>query len=390
MLNRAKFSLNRLFPHRRFPLTAGQWLLTAALALILAAALAGCAPRETSYRIGAVHPLTGNGAGYGLPVERVIRRAVQDINQQWAADNRHLELIVADGKCNSADALAAAQRLVEDSGVKIIYGGSCSDETLGIAPYAEANQVLQLTPLSTSSAVSQAGDYVFRNIPGNAAAVRATVDALPPGEFRRLALFSNDTAYARDLREWFLQLLTAGGGEIVADELVPSGEGDYSAAAGRIAAANPDLVVVLPQTFADIGYLLQPLRAAGYAGPGASNLVAGAHAALAEYGDLLEGFYVPSLIFKTQGQPEFAALQADTDCDLDHYCAIAYDGVLLIAELLLECGDQDTACMRDFLYGTQDWEGQYYGVIGFDRNGDVGGSFQMNRVTAGELTPLDG
>ena len=183
MLNQAKLSLNRLFPHRLYSLTAGQWLLTAALALILAAALAGCAPRETSYRIGAVHPLTGNGAGYGLPVERVIRRAVQDINQQWAADNRHLELIVADGKCNSADALQAAQRLVEDSGVKIIYGGSCSDETLGIAPYAEANQVLQLTPLSTSSAVSQAGDYVFRNIPGNAAAVRATVDALPPGEF---------------------------------------------------------------------------------------------------------------------------------------------------------------------------------------------------------------
>ena len=46
--------------------------------------------------------------------------------------------------------------------------------------------------------------------------------------------------------------------------------------------------------------------------------------------------------------------------------------------------------MRDFLYGTQDWEGQYYGVIGFDQNGDVGGSFQMNRVTEGELTPLDG
>lgn len=392
MLDWAKLFRNRpVAVNRRFFVASGRGLLTAALGLLLlAAALAGCAPEETSYRIGAVHPLTGNGAGYGLPVERVIQRAVQDINQEWAAENRHLELIVADGKCNGADALQAAQRLVEDSGVKVIYGGSCSDETLGIAPYAEANRILQLTPLSTASAVSEAGDYVFRNIPGNAAAVRATVAALPPGEFRRIALFTNDTAYARDLREWFLQLLSAAGGEIVADELVPSGEGDYSAAAGRIAAANPDLAVVLPQTFADIGYLLEPLRAAGYAGPGASNLVAGAHAALVEYGDLLEGFYVPAITFKTQGQPEFAELQADTDCDLDHYCALAYDGTLLLADMLLACGDQDTACMRDFLYGTQGWAGKYYGTFSFDENGDVAGSFRMNRVVAGELAPVEG
>ena len=346
-------------------------------------------PGPITYRIGTVHPLTGNGAGYGLPVERVIERAVADINEQWAADNRQIEVIAADGKCNSVDALAAARRLVEEEGVKIIYGGSCSDETLGIAPYAEANRILQLTPLSTASAVSEAGDYVFRNIPGNAAAVRATVAGLPAGEFQRFALFSNDTAYARDLREWFARLLREAGGEIVADELVPSGEGDYRAAAGRIVAAEPDLVVALPQTFADIGYLLTPLQAAGYEGVGVSNLVAGAHAALAEYGDLLEGFYIPSLTFKTQGQGEFAALQGETDCDLDHYCAIAYDGTLLLAEMLLECGDRDTACMRDFLYGTQDWEGKYYGVISFDANGDVGGSFRMNRVVDGELMPLE-
>lgn len=360
----------------------------AALAGLLALALAGCSPGQTTYRLGAVHPLTGDGAGYGIPVERVIQRAVRDINQQWAAENRHLELIVDDGKCQQAAALAAAQRLVEDSGVKVIYGGSCSDETLGMAPYVEANEVVMLTPLSTSSAISAAGDYIFRNIPGNGALAQALVDALPAGEFSRFAILADDTAFARDLREWFIRLLPGIGGEIVADEIVPSGEGDYNAVAERIVAANPDFVIVLPQTIPDTGYLLRPLRAAGYAGPGASNTVASVPEAVNQFADLLEGFYLPAVDFKMEGHPEFNLLQADTDCDLAHYCAIAYDGVILLSEMLLECGDQNTVCMRDFLYGTQNWDGPYYGLISFDQNGDVAGSFHISRLEQGQLVPV--
>ena len=382
-------ALAKHFLNRRFSVPAGRCLLTAALTLTLALALAGCARGETIYRIGAVHPLTGDGADYGIPVERVIQRAVQDINQQWAADNRnrHLELIMADGKCEQAAARAAAERLVEDSGVKIIYGGSCSDEVLGMAPYTEANQVLLLSPLGESSEISMAGDYVFRNIPSNSDHVRVMAPLLLAQGFRRFALLTNDTAFAQDLRRWHKELLTEGGGEIVADEVVPSGQEDNSAAAGRIAAANPDLVIVLPQTIPDIGFLLQSLRAAGYAGPGASSSVIGG-GAIDLHADLLEGFYLPGLDFQGRGQADFAELQADTDCDLDSYCATVYDGILLIAEVLLECGDQDAACMRDFLYGTQNWEGKYFGTISFDENGDIAGSFHFSQIRNGQEVPV--
>lgn len=367
---------------------AGRALLVTALAAALTLAFAACGLFETTYRIGAVHPLTGDGAGYGVPVERVIQRAVRDINEDWANDNRNLELIMADGKCTQAGALAAAQRLVEDSGVKLIYGGSCSDETLGMAPYTEANQVLLLSPLSESTEISGVGDYVFRNIPSNSAHVKILATFLLERGFQRFALFTSDTAFAQDLRSLYRQLLTDGGGEIVADEVVPSGEGDYTAPAGRIADANPDLVIVLPQTIPDIDFLLTPLREAGYDGPGATSLVA-VQEAIDQYGDLLEGFYVPALTFKGEGgQPYFVDMQLDTDCNLDFYCATAYDGVQLIAELLLECGDEDTACMRDFLYGTQDWEGKYYGLLSFDANGDVDGNFRINQIRDGEAEPI--
>ena len=380
MINFGKFRPSLSCIPARWPL--------AALAALLLTSLAGCSLVETTYRVGAVHPLTGDGARYGVPMERVIQRAVRDINQEWADESRHIELIFDDGKCHQEEARAAAQRMVEDSDVNIIYGGSCSDETLGMAPYTEANYVLLLTPLSTSSAISQAGEYVFRNIPDNTASVRATVDALPEGQFRRFALLSNATAYSQDLRGLFTQMLTDTGGEIVADEIVPSGEGDYSAEAARIVAANPDFVVIMPQTIPDTGYLLQPLRDAGYDGPGAGNMVTGVSDAIDEYIDLLEGFYLPHLRFKGQNLEKFAELKADTDCNLDHYCAIAYDGMVLISQMLTACGDHDTACMRDYLYGTQNWDGPYFGVISFDINGDVDGNFIVNRIENGAPTPL--
>ena len=49
--------------------------------------------------------MTGDGAAYGLPVQRVIERAVSDINEEWADQDKRLEVVFEDGKCNSDDAL---------------------------------------------------------------------------------------------------------------------------------------------------------------------------------------------------------------------------------------------------------------------------------------------
>ena len=87
---------------------------------------------ETSYRIGVVHALSGEGVAHAILVGIGIQKAVSDVNQRWSSENRHLELIVEDGQCTRLGGLAAARRLVEGGKVRMIYGGSCSNETLGI------------------------------------------------------------------------------------------------------------------------------------------------------------------------------------------------------------------------------------------------------------------
>ena len=342
-------------------------------------------------RIGAVHPLTGDGAVYGLPVQRVIERAVRDLNEEWAEQDRRLEVVFADGQCTAADALAAARRLVEEDGVRVIYGGTCSGEVLGMAPYVETNRVLLLSPLASSDEITGAGDYIFRNTPTNSAQVDAMLAFLGSEDYRRFALLTADTAYAQDLRRSYVAGMPGIGGTVVADEVVGADEvTDLAAAVGRIAAAQPDAVIVLPQTIPGATRFTAALHTAGVTAQGIGSDVVGVAG-----DESTRGYYVPVGTFKGEGTAEFLALQDETDCDLSYYCATTYDGIFLLGEALARCGD-DTSCLRGFLYGTQGWDGKFYGSLSFDAHGDIAtaGAFRIDRVAEvvriGAVHPLTG
>lgn len=351
---------------------------------IIVAACGGSS--EAVFRIGAVHPLTGDAASYGVPTQKTIERAVSDLNEELSGQDMRLEVIFQDGKCNQEDARDAARKLVEEDDVVVIYGGSCSDETLGMAPYTESKQVLLLTSLSSSDAISDAGDYVFRNYPSNYGQVDAMVDFLRSKDYRKFALLTADTAYAQDLRRSYLRQLSDIGGEIVADEVVADDAGSLQVEASRIAAASPDVVVVLPQTVPGWGRFVTALDEAGVDAQGVGNDVSAE--GIAQYGEITQGYLFPTGLFEAKGDPDFVELQRQVGCENGLYCAGTYDGIFLLAEVFEHCGDRDTTCMRDYLYNIQNWEGRYYGTISFDDKGDIGGgSFRIDQVEGDTAVP---
>ena len=110
------------------------------------------------------------------------------MNAAWDQRGKKLEIVIEDGKCSAKDALAAARNWCRTRGIRVIYGGSCSSETLGMAPYTEEQRVLLLTPLSSSDEISGAGDYVFRNTVANSSEVDAMISFLrPKGSGRSLS-----------------------------------------------------------------------------------------------------------------------------------------------------------------------------------------------------------
>ena len=123
---------------------------------------------QGSYKIGVMFPLTGDAAIYGMPAQMSAKIAVEEINSKGGVNGRKLELIYEDSKCNPKDGNAAAQKLVNIDKVKVIIGGYCSGETLGAAPITESNEVILISPSSSSPDITKAGDFVFRLAPSDA------------------------------------------------------------------------------------------------------------------------------------------------------------------------------------------------------------------------------
>ena len=122
----------------------------------------GGSDSEETFVIGALDSLTGLGESYGVPLSQTKLLAVEEINAAGGVNGRLLRLVVEDSKCTANDAITAYRRLTDVEGVKIILGSTCSSGTLGVAPLAEKDGVILLSPSSTSPDITLAGDYVFR------------------------------------------------------------------------------------------------------------------------------------------------------------------------------------------------------------------------------------
>ena len=379
--------------------------------------------QEISYRVGVVHTLSGDGVAHSIPIGIGVHKAVSDINRRWSSESRHLELIVEDGGCTRRGGLNAARRLVEIADVDLIYGGGCSHESLGMARYLDENGAILLTPLSRSGR----GEFAFRNSVGKAAQVNSVIAVLQSREFRRFALLTNDTSFAQAFRREYIERLPGLGGEIVADEVVPSGAelgppsiglttygqitgtmeemeefyrslrrprvvgpegaGDVAAQVKRIATAAPDAVIVLPHKIPDAWFLLSSLRTAGFEGPGAMNHIVKSEKDALYFLELMEGFYVPTL--KPQPDPDLAAIESRNFCDSDRHCAAAYSGVLLMAEALRSCGESEALCLRDFLTENGQWGSRSYGILDVSEEVDRAGDIEVLMVQEGLFEPAN-
>lgn len=61
----------------------------------------------------------------------------------------------------------ALSKLLNVDGIDFFIGDICSSATLAMAPLAEQNKKILITPCSESADISKAGDYIFRTFPPN-------------------------------------------------------------------------------------------------------------------------------------------------------------------------------------------------------------------------------
>ena len=346
-----------------------------ALVALSALALGACQiSGGSTIKIGLISPLTGDTASLGTDVLNGVRMAVQEINDKGGIDGKKVELVAEDGRCASAEANSAAQKLVNIDKVVAIVGGFCSGETLAASKVIEPAKVILLSPGSSSPDITKAGAFVFRNYPSDALKTVATAKVFGEKGYKKVAMISENTDFCQGVRKGMIK--DVGSGAIVFDEVVEPGTKDFRTLITRLKDIEFDVFYMNTNGDAPMGPMAQQFREQGFTQPIFSHEVADSAtlgAAAAEAVEGLELVTVPTAGEGTDFEATFTAAYGKPQSSIA-FAAHAYDAANVLFQAIGTAGtngDEVRAYLANFTMASP-----YEGVVGkwgFDENGDVVG-----------------
>jgi len=218
-------------------------LFILALLAGMTTAAAPAAAQGNPIKIGAILPLTGSGASYGVWMKGGAEMAAEDINAAGGIAGRKLEVIYEDHAADASKAVNAMRRLVEVEKVPFSLT-SYSSPTLAIQPIAAQNKVVIMNGGGQSDNLANK-DYLYNNIPvvSNEVGVIATWLAKEKKLVKAVLIVANDEA-GRNSATTFREKYGAAGGKVLAEERVALDATDFRAQLAKLKARGGDLLYV--------------------------------------------------------------------------------------------------------------------------------------------------
>ncbi len=363
----------------------------------LAIALSACSKEtNTVVRIGYIGPLTGDAASYGADTLNAVRIHVDELNAAGGINGKKIELIAEDSRCNGSDSASAVQKLVNVDKVIGIIGGQCSSETLAASPILEAAKIPMISPVSSSSDITMAGDFIFRVYPSDAYKGKVLANLLKEKNFTKVAILTENTDFCQGIRKTVAANMPTG--SIVFDEVVDPGTKDYRTLATRLKGLDFDALIINGQSDATNAEMAKQVRDIGLKQPFYGTDTSDSATLLTQAGDAVAGmtFINTSSKLGEGGADSFAVKFRDKFGEPKSnmsFATLAYDAIGVMAETIGKAGT-DGAAIRDALYATKEYKGAA-GIFGFDKNGDVIGigyavkQFQDGAIVEVTIVPAE-
>ncbi len=202
-------------------------------------------------KVAILAPLSGNVATFGQSTRDGALLAIEEWNAKGGVLGKQIEAVVEDSQCNAEAAVSAANKVIDQDGVKFIIGEVCSSASIPISEVAMAKGVLQISPTSTNPSVTvdesgKTKSLIFRAcfidpFQGQVAAKFALEDLHAK---TAAVLLDQGNDYVRGLAEFFRDSFEAGGGKVVVWETYTSDDKDFSAILSKVKDANPDILYI--------------------------------------------------------------------------------------------------------------------------------------------------
>lgn len=298
-------------------------------------------------KIGGLGPLTGPLAIYGVTATNGSKLAFEEINKNGGILGKQVEFVLFDEKGDSTEAVTAYNRLV-DEGVVALVGDITSKPSLAVAEIAAQDNMPMITPTGTQFNITEAGPNVFRvcftdpyqgvilaNLAKNN--LKANTVAI---------MVNNSSDYSDGVAEAFIKEAERLGLKMVAKEGYAEGDKDFRAQLTKVAATNPDVLLV-PDYYEQVALITTQAREVGvkstFIGPDGWDGVAKALDSSA-YGAVENSYFTNHYSVEDTNEKVQNFLKAYREKYKDEpsaFSALSYDAAYLMKDAIEKAGSTD-------------------------------------------------
>ncbi len=230
-------------------------LLIVAALILSACAQGGGTGAQKELKVAILAPLSGPVPTFGVSTRDGALMAIDEWNAKGGVLGMKIVPIVEDSQCTPDPAVNAANKVIDQDGVKYIVGEVCSKASIPVSEIANAKGVIQISPTSTNEQVTVDANgnvkpYIFRAcfidpFQGFVGA-KFAMDTL--GAKTAFVMLDQANDYVKGLATEFAKNFEAMGGKVVGTESYTSTDTDFSVILGKIADTKPE-VVYLPDYY---------------------------------------------------------------------------------------------------------------------------------------------
>ena len=351
-----------------------RFLIFLAAVFSLAILFAGCKKKEDVIKIGIAGPMTGAQAKMGTDFRNGVTIAVEEWNSKGGILGKKIEMVIGDDQADPKQAVAVANKLINDGAVGIIghFNSSCS---IPASDVYNRSGIPMISPGSTNPQITERGYRgVFRVCGRDDQQGKVAADFVKTKlKIKKVAIIHDKTTYGQGLADEFKKNL-GGDVEVVYYGGITQGDKDFKTVLTSIKDKKPEMIYfggIYPET----GLLVKQAREINVAVPFMSGdgsidpkfvEIAGDKAA--------EGTYLtfspdPKNIPAAKG---FIEKYNAKFGELGPYSVYAYDAINILLTAIKEAGITDGKAIIEKLH-SMEFSGAL-GKIKFTDKGDVTGS----------------
>jgi branched-chain amino acid transport system substrate-binding protein len=339
--------------------------------LALLPVVLGC-PGEEVVKFGAVLPLTGEAAIYGLPVQRGVDLAFEHLQSQGELPYQ-LELITFDSASDPDKGGELLEQAYRDGALAAI-GGVTTAEALKMVPVADEFDRVLVSPSASTPQLSGISKNFYRVFPSDARE-GATMGNFATQKLKaeKVVILAKEDAYAKGIQAVFKTEFERYGGEVLDLIEFPSLGSDLSGLVERVMTLRPD-AVYLAAYAPDLAQMIRYLREQGYKGTIFTTSAFAAPEIIAQVGRPAEGVFLTQAVFDIESEDPtirtfIEGYRAKYNLEPDLYAAHGYDSLLVLAEALKKGGRTSSEFWKG-IRSIRDFSGAT-GTVQFDERGDV-------------------